>query len=72
MKTARETLAEVRKEDRRRDALGKLREAHHQQVMYAARSRHQAKRARQAGASWAEIGDIVGITRQAAEQRYGK
>lgn len=72
MKTARETLAEVRKEDRRRDALGKLQEAHDLQVLHGTRARHQAKRARQAGASWAEIGDIVGITRQAAEQRYGK
>jgi hypothetical protein len=28
--------------------------------------------ARDAGASWAEVGDALGITRQAAQQRYAK
>ncbi|MDR3069852.1 MAG: DUF3887 domain-containing protein [Propionibacteriaceae bacterium] len=30
------------------------------------------QRARQAGASWKEIGDALGVSRQAAFQRYGK
>jgi|HubBroStandDraft_1064217.scaffolds.fasta_scaffold283808_2 hypothetical protein len=29
------------------------------------------QRARDAGASWAQLGDALGITRQAAEQRHG-
>ena len=28
--------------------------------------------ARDAGMSWAEVGDLLGITRQAAQQRFGK
>ena len=28
--------------------------------------------ARHAGASWAQIGDAVGLTRQAAHQRWGR
>jgi len=30
-----------------------------------------ARAARQAGASWTQIGDAVGLTRQAAQQRWG-
>ena len=33
---------------------------------------HAAHAARRAGASWTEIGDAVGVTRQAAQQRWGK
>lgn len=31
-----------------------------------------ASDARRAGASWAHIGDVVGVTRQAAQQRWGQ
>ncbi len=30
-----------------------------------------ARRARAAGASWGQLGDAIGITRQAAQQRFG-
>jgi len=30
------------------------------------------KRARLAGATWKEIGDTLGVSRQAATERYGK
>jgi hypothetical protein len=30
-----------------------------------------ARRARDAGASWSHLGDAIGITRQAAQQRFG-
>ncbi len=33
---------------------------------------HAAHAARHAGASWTQIGDAVGVTRQAAQQRWGK
>jgi hypothetical protein len=33
--------------------------------------RHQVARARRRGHSWAAIGFILGITRQAAQQRFG-
>lgn len=28
--------------------------------------------ARERGASWAEIGDVLGVTRQSAHERFGK
>jgi len=38
--------------------------------------RHQlgltVKIAREQGASWAEIGDVLGVSRQAAQERFGK
>jgi hypothetical protein len=30
------------------------------------------QKARDAGASWQQIGDALGVTRQAAQQRYGR
>ena len=32
----------------------------------------EAGQARQAGLSWAEIGTLLGVTRQAMHQKYGK
>ena len=32
---------------------------------------HVVKEARAAGCSWAQIGDALGVTRQAAQQRHG-
>jgi hypothetical protein len=32
---------------------------------------HNVLAARNAGASWAQIGDALGLTRQAAQQRWG-
>ncbi len=33
---------------------------------------HAARAARAAGASWSQIGDALGLTRQAAQQRWGR
>jgi hypothetical protein len=33
---------------------------------------HAVREAREAGASWVEIGHVLGITRQAAFQRFGR
>jgi hypothetical protein len=34
--------------------------------------RHKVKRAVEAGASWADIGEALGVSRQAAWERFGK
>lgn len=33
---------------------------------------NHVRAARQAGASWAEIAEVIGVTRQAAQQRFGR
>lgn len=33
--------------------------------------RQMVKKARRAGVSWTQIGDVLGTTKQAAQQRYG-
>lgn len=35
------------------------------------RMRHSVARAREEGATWAEVGEALGVTRQAAQQRFG-
>jgi hypothetical protein len=35
------------------------------------RMRHSVNRARDAAATWAEVGEALGVSRQAAQQRFG-
>jgi len=51
--------------------LGRLIAAAHAAVDADSELAHAAHAARQAGASWTQIGDAVGLTRQAAQQRWG-
>lgn len=40
--------------------------------LYAAQTELAVGFARRAGASWSEIGDMLGCSKQAAQQRYGR
>jgi hypothetical protein len=51
--------------------LGRLINAAHAAADADAELAHAARAARDAGASWAQIGDALGLTRQAAQQRWG-
>lgn len=78
MKNTRETLAEVRRLDRRNASLGTLQQLRKEAAELeqrvkdnAAATRKAVAKARRAGASWTEVGYCLGTTRQAAQQRYG-
>ncbi len=51
--------------------LGALIDAAHAATDAERQLAHAALAARTAGASWTQIGDAVGLTRQAAQQRWG-
>ncbi len=52
--------------------LGRLIDAAHATADAEAELAHAAHAARDAGASWTQIGDALGLTRQAAQQRWGQ
>lgn len=68
--SAPETLREARRADllskRRRDLADLVEQRRKTEELIAVNVNHL----RRLGASWAEIGRIVGVSRQAAEQRY--
>jgi hypothetical protein len=51
--------------------LGALRLAHDLHALAAAALQASVERARSAGRTWQQIGDLLGVTRQAAFQRFG-
>lgn len=51
--------------------LGRLIDAAHAAAQAERQLAYAAHAARDAGASWAQIGDALGLTRQAAQQRWG-
>ncbi len=51
--------------------LGALAAANCLQIIIGIGSQHAAEVARANGSTWAEIGAAAGITRQAAQQRFG-
>ncbi len=53
------------------DALNELVETVHDRAELEFRARRLVGEARKQGASWAQIGAALGITRQAAHERYG-
>lgn len=54
------------------DPLGLVRAAHEVQDQAEALMVAAVQQAREAGRTWQEIGDVLGVTRQAVFQRYGK
>jgi hypothetical protein len=53
------------------DALAQVVEARWQLFAYEVALRERVEEARTAGYTWSQIGDVMGTTRQAAQQRFG-
>lgn len=67
-----ETLAEARKADRIAAALRELASSHRQLELLREAQRNHVKTLRRAGVSWARIGTQLGVSGEAARQRFDK
>ncbi|HET9501573.1 MAG TPA: hypothetical protein VFO98_15070 [Marmoricola sp.] len=64
-----DTLNDVGDSGSPAERLARVREERHRLAREEAVA---VRRARQAGLSWAEIGTLLGVSKQAMHQRYGK
>lgn len=69
---AREVARMIRGGNNRWDALRALNEAVRLEAAARRRRDRAVLRARQMGATWTDIGRVLGVTPQAAGQRYGR
>lgn len=60
------------KEQHRRELLEDLQYRHEQTDLHQRERIRRMRLAREAGASWTEIGAAIGMSRQAAHKRYGR
>jgi hypothetical protein len=54
------------------DAAAKLDRARQKVAVADADLRAAVTQARRAGASWSDVGEVLGVTRQSAQQRFGR
>lgn len=67
-----ETLAEARAADLKRTRLDRLHAITEQQLALEVERASTIKKLRRKGATWKEIADVLGVTPQAAQKRYGR
>jgi uncharacterized NAD(P)/FAD-binding protein YdhS len=58
-------------EQEQKDLRASIITAADEQLKAAAALNRAVREARRAGLSWADVGDLLGTTRQAAQQRFG-